>query len=428
MRLFRMRRRHRKQSVYRSGMNAAIYQGTLTIIIFQLLGGPFLTGFLLYLGASSFQIGIVLAIPSMANIMQIAGALLIQRFSNRKLLFSLLCGFHRLIWVLTGAIPLLVPKEYGVGVYIIMCATGFLSQAVGSVIWTSLIADIVPARVRGRYFGIRNTILWLGSCITILVFGQILDRYPEPQGFYLLYAVAAVCAVLDVLTYLKFPNIPFEKSEQTRTAAMLQVPFRYKPFLRSMLFIALWLFLQGISVPFYNYVMLDVMKLGYQWISIITITHNVAMMVSYTMWGNLNAKIRSKTLLFWTLPIIASACMGWGLLIVLPAIPVLLLIHILAGVGIGGFNQLVFNFVIGDTPKSERPMFIAVFYALTGIAGFLGPLLGGAVYEYIADLPNWVQLFGVSLAVGLALLAVASFIGSRVLLDTKKKLRNTFAA
>ncbi|WP_238402940.1 MFS transporter [Paenibacillus mesophilus] len=428
MGLFHRSRSSGKPSSYRSGMNAAIFEGIPAIIIFQLLGGPFVTGYLLYLGASSFQVGIVLAIPSMANMLQIVGALLIQRYSNRKLLFSLLCGTHRILWVLTGVVPLWFPKEYGVTAYIVVCIVAFMGQAVGSVFWTSLIADMVPAKVRGRYFGIRNTILWAGGCIAILVFGQVLDRLPEPRGFHILYMVAAVCAVLDIYFFFRYPNRPFEKSGQQGTAAMLKVPFRHTPFVKSMLFISLWLFVQGISVPFFNYVMLDVMKLSYNWIAIATMTQNVAMMIGYSMWGNLNARFSSKTLLFWTLPVIAAACMGWGLLPVLPDIPVLLLIHMLVGAGVGGFNQLMFIFVVGDTPKAERPMFIAVFYALTGFAGFLGPLCGGAVYRIVADLPVWVQMFGISLGIGVVLLTVAVLIGSKVLLEPNRAGRGKGAA
>ncbi|GAA3402761.1 MFS transporter [Paenibacillus hodogayensis] len=419
MELFRRRRRGRKPSSYRRGMLAAILEGIPSILLFQLLGGPFVTGYLLYLGASSFQVGIVLAIPSLANTLQIIGALLIQRYSNRKLLFTMLCGAHRILWVLAGVAPLLLPKEYGVGAYIVVCMLAFVGQAIGAVFWTSLIADMVPAQVRGRYFGIRNTILWAGGCIAILVFGQLLDRLPEPQGFHVLYAVAAVCVVIDIFFFFQYPNHPFEKSEQSGTRAMLAVPFRNKAFLKSMLFIALWLFLQGISVPFFNYVMLNIMQLGYKWIAIATMTQNVAMMFGYYMWGNLNARYSSRKLLFWTLPVIAASCMGWGLLSALPAIGVLLLVHILVGVGTGGFNQLMFNFVVGDTPKAERPVFIAVFYALTGMAGFLGPLLGGALYRFTAGMPQWVSLFGISLAVGTMLLIVAAVIGSAVLLDRK---------
>ncbi|WP_240041163.1 MFS transporter [Paenibacillus ginsengarvi] len=418
MGIFGKKRSVRKHSAYRGGMIAAILEGIPAIIMFQLLGGPFVTGYLLYLGATSLQVGIVLAIPSLANMLQLVAALLIQRFTNRKLLFTVLCGAHRLLWLAAGVLPMFIPRELGVSVYIAVCIVAFMSQAMGSVFWTSLIADMVPAKVRGRYLGIRNTILWAGGCIAIMVFGQLLDRLPERQGFEIMYMVAAVCAVLDIAFFLLYPNRPFEKSQQSGTKEMLAIPFRHKPFLKSMLFISLWLFLQGISVPFYSYVMLNVMNVSYNWIAIATMTQNVAMMAGYFMWGNLNAKIGSKTLLFWTLPVIAAACMGWGLLPLFPDMGVLLLIHALIGIGTGGFNQLMFNFVIGDTPKSERPVFIAVFYALTGLAGFLGPLLGGAIYRLSVDMPVWVQLFGVSLGVGVVLLAVAALIGSKVLLDS----------
>lgn len=425
MELFQRRRRGRKAvSSYRKGMIDAIYEGIPAVIMYQLLGGPFLTGYLLYIGATSFQIGIVLAIPSLANMLQIVGALLIQRYSDRRLAFSLLCGFHRILWTLTGIIPFVVPQQYGVHVYIAICMFAFASQAIGSVFWTSLLADMVPAQVRGRYLGIRNTILWAGGCAAILIFGQILDRVPESQGFQILYAVAAVCAVLDIILFFRYPNPSFQKSEQTGMTAMLSVPFRNSPFLKAMLFISLWLFLQGISIPFFNYVMLDVMKLGYHWISMITIVQYAAMIAGYYVWGNLNAKYSSKTLLFWTLPIIASASVLWAAMPVAADIPLLVVIHMLIGFGVGGFNQMMFNYVIGDTPKSERPMYIAVFYAITGLAGFMGPLLGGLIYKAAAEAPLWVQLYGISLAVGIVLLAAGAGIGSKVLLEGRFRPRS----
>ena len=46
---------------------------------------------------------------------------------------------------------------------------------------------------------------------------------------------------------------------------------------------------------------------------------------------------------------------------------------------------MVFAFTIGDTPKSERPMYIATYSAITGFAAFLGPVAGGKIYALIAD-------------------------------------------
>ena len=81
----------------------------------------------------------------------------------------------------------------------------------------------------------------------------------------------------------------------------------------------------------------------------------------------------------------------------------------------GGFNQLVFNFTIGDTPKSERPMFIAVYSALTGIAGFIGPIVGGWIFEQLEGSPYWLQAYGVALGTGITLLALTVTLARKAL-------------
>lgn len=115
------------------------------------------------------------------------------------------------------------------------------------------------------------------------------------------------------------------------------------------------------------------------------------------------------------MPIIALSCLAWAGLAILPAIAVLVAVHVLLGIGIGGYNLLAFNFMIGETPKSDRPMYIAFFSALTGVAGFIGPLLGGNIYKQIIDGPPWLSSYGISTFTGIVLLGLALGIGPLVL-------------
>jgi MFS family permease len=414
MDLYQLIRPTKKYKGYRRYLHAATFEGFPAIVIFFLLGGPYLTAYLLHLGATSFQIGIVLAIPSLANIMQIFAAFAMQRFVNRKMTLLVFGMLHRILWTLTGIIPLVFPSELWVPAYIVLSILAHVFNSTAGVVWTSLIADMVPARVRGKYFGIRNTLLWGIGSLSLFIGGQILERYPGTEGFYMIYIICAVAVVLNLIGYSLYPNLPFEKSLERDKSKMLLMPFKNKAFLSAMIFISMWMFFQGLAVPFFNYVMLDVIGISYQWVSIITIAQTVMMMLSYYWWGSLNGKIATKTLLLWTLPMIAFSCLLWGLIAVIPVIIVLLLVHLLLGIGMGGFNMLVFNFIIGDTPKPDRPMFIAVFSALTGMMGFMGPFIGGLIYIMIIDLPYWIQAYGFSVAVGLVLLVMGKLVGPKV--------------
>ncbi|WP_177182670.1 MFS transporter [Paenibacillus sp. OV219] len=386
----------------------------------SILGGPFLTGFMLYLGASSAQIGFALAIPAFANLAQIFTAIITHNVDNRRAYVFGYGVLYRVLWVLTGLIPFVLPQSYWVYTFITLYLLSYLCSNIAGVIWASLISDMIPAQVRGRYMGIRNTIVGGLAALAVLAGGQLLELFSKQNGFIVLYAIAAVCMVWNGYHLFNYPNLPFEKSQESQKLKLLVKPLRDRSFLRATLFLAAWIFFQNMAVPLFSYVMQDVLTISIQWVTIITTIQMVVMMASYYVWGNLNAKYGTKRVLLWTLPIISAACMLWGAIAWLPAIPVLILVHMLLGVGTGGFTQLTFNFTIEEAPGSERTIYVAVFAALTGFTGFLGPILGGEIYRKMSAMPFWLEHYGFSAGMGLVLLGLALTAGRSMLSSNRK--------
>lgn len=220
----------RKGSTQRTNLSIATWEGVPAIILQTLLGGPFLTGFLLYLGAGSRHIGFVLAITTFVNIAQIGAAYWMQRIRSRKRMLILFVGMHRILWSSTGLIPFLFPKDWWVGVYIGVYTVAFIANTIGGMIWTSLIGDIVPAKVRGRYFGIRNTILNALGSVCLFAGGIVLDRFPGEMGFLILFIPVWICAVANTVIYCFYPDVPFERSTEKVFGACSRSRFRILPF------------------------------------------------------------------------------------------------------------------------------------------------------------------------------------------------------
>lgn len=413
-----IQRPRRRPSPNRKSLIIGTVEGFPATIIAHMIGGPFLTAYLLYLGATSDQVGLVLAIPPLANVIQIVIAMYMNRFENRRKALIIFSGTHRFLWVLTGLIPFVFPNEAWVLSYIIIYLFSFLFGAAGGVVWSSLISDFVPAQVRGRYFGIRNSLLWGSASISLLIGGQILERFNESIAFGILYIISAICVVWNVWMLIKFPNPPMERSLETDKFKKIAIPFKDSSFIRTVSFIAIFILLQNTAVPLFAFVMLDILNVSYQSISMITTVHLIVMMISFYYWGNLNARFATRRLIFWTLPILSLSCILWLGISVLPVLFILYLVHILLGIGIGGSNLLLFNYIIGDTPKPDRPMYIAVFHSLTGITGFIGPLLGGYIFKLIEEMPMWIQSYGVFTAVGLLMLLLTVF-GINIFKDQK---------
>ncbi|ASA25455.1 MFS transporter [Paenibacillus donghaensis] len=410
-------KRIRRTSLHRKNLQIATLEGIPSTIFQVLLQGQFLTGFLLYLGATSSQIGFVLALTTLVNVGQIGVAFLIQKLPSRKWAMVTFIGLHRILWASTGLVPFLFPKEQWVIAFIGLYTAAFIANTAGGVLWNSVISDLVPPRVRGRYFGIRNTFLNALGSLVMYGGGVVLDRYPGGDGFLILYIVVWIFSACNVLVFFFYPDVHFEKSEERKFLPMFKKPLHDTLFMKSTLFLSGWLLLQNLTVPLYSYVMLQLLDINYETLSLLNVSQTIFMMASFYVWGNLNAKYSNKRLLFYTLPIIAASSLLWGLISVLPLLLVLFAAHIVFGVGVGGFNQLAFNFIIGDTPKKERPMYMAMYAALTGLASFFGPLIGGQIYERIEHWPQWVQVYGMQLLVGTLMILLAFLLGRRILKD-----------
>ncbi len=397
----------RSESEGRRGLRVSLVEGIPASIIGNLLGGPLQTVYLTYLSFSALQIGIVMAIPSFALLVQVFIAFAMQKWRNRRRLVAAFATTHRALWVATGLVPLAFPEDSWVPLYIALWLLSMICNQAGAVVWTSLMADIVPPAIRGKYFGIRNTIHWFVISATLLAGGQIMEWLPGARGFAVLFSVSAACVVWNGWTLSRYPNPPFKPSESGRSIRMLVVPFADRRFRHATLFISGFIFLQNVVVPLFSYVMLEIVDLSASKVTLIIMLQNIVMMVSYYYWGVLNGRFSTNTLLIWTFPIISMACALWSGMAVLPAIVVLALVHAVLGFGLAGYNLLAFNFLIGDTPASERPIYVAVFSAFTGIAGFLGPMIGGWLYDLAEDGPLWLQSYGIAAIAGAGMLAFA---------------------
>ncbi|WP_052339876.1 MFS transporter [Gorillibacterium massiliense] len=399
----------------RKSLWVLMVEGIPATIVQTLLGGQFLSGYLLYLGATSTQMGLIFAIPTLTNVAQLFMAFFSQRLKNRKWPFVFLASVHRILWSLTGFIPFVFDKAMWIPVFILLYTVAFIGNATGGMMWTALCGDMVHPRIQGRFFGIRNTFLNILTTLSLFFGAAILQDHPGEAGFRLLFIIIGIFAVINCFAFTLYPNPHFERSVESKFLPMVLRPLRDSAFMKPTIFLTVWSFMQSIVIPFFTTIMLKQLEMSQGQVSIVTIVQTIAMTCSFYIWGNLNAKYSNKQLLFWTLPLITLSCLTWGLISFMPALPVLLMALACYGIGIGGFNQLVFNFTIGDTPKSERPMFIAVYSAMTGIGAFVGPIVGGRIYDAIADSPKWMQIYGLNLVMGVVLTLLVVFPARKIL-------------
>jgi len=401
-------------SLQRKSLKNAHYEAFISTVFANLLQGPYLTGYLLYLGATAGQIGLIMSIPLVMNAVVIASAYFMEKYPNRYRISFIGYSIHRFLLSACGLIPFVFPQEWWIPVFLIMYSILSFSGSFASVPFTTLFTDLVPTQVRAKYLGQRFTLTGIAASITILTAGWWLDRLNHTEGFAWLFIVGFLMAILNMIVIGRYPNLPYTPSENGLSLQHLLKPFRNSTFIKSVLFVSIWIMAQGSTISLFSYVMLDIMKVNYEWLGISNTLLAVISIVAFSIWGKLSIKWSAQKLLLWVFPLNAVSVMLWGLQAFIPVPFMLIIVYTFLGVSMAGFGLLVFNFVVSNAPKKDMPIYYAVYASLTGLFGFFGPLIGGLLFDYIKTWPLWYQEYGLLVCIGLLMLLASLTIAFRI--------------
>ncbi len=134
------------------------------------IGGSHVYKFGRIIGFNDFDFGLMAAIPCLATLAQLVAATIIERTGLRKHQF-LACGvIYRLLWIPMGLIPLLLVLPSRIAVYsvLVLLAAAWLLASLASPAWTNWMGDLIPRRIRGRYFALRGRLSQLVSIFAVI--------------------------------------------------------------------------------------------------------------------------------------------------------------------------------------------------------------------------------------------------------------------
>jgi len=393
-----------KYSIQRKALKNAHFEVFSTAVFFNLLQGPYLTGYLLYLGASAGQIGMMVSIPLVMNVVVVISAFFMEKYTNRYRISFITILIHRSLLSACGLIPFVVPKDWWIPVFLILYSVLSVSGSFSTVPFTTLFTDMVPTKVRAKYLGHRFTLTGIAAAITMLTAGWWLDRLQQSTGFALLFIVGFLVALINMIFIGRYPRLPYVPSENGVSLQHLLKPFRDVSFIKSILFVSIWTMAQGSTISLFSYVMLDIMNIKYEWLGISNTLFAIVSIVAFFIWGKLSIKWGARKLLLWVFPLNAVSVIFWGLQAFTPVSVMLIVVFSFLGISMAGFGLLVFNFVVSNAPKKDLPIYYAVYVSLTGLFGFFGPLVGGQLFNYIKSWPLWYQEYGLLVCIGFLML------------------------
>jgi len=353
-----------------------------------LTGGAFLTSLALYFGAGDFEIGILCAIPFLAQIAQICSSWFIEQMKSRKKL--VISGFlaGRIIWLLILPLLLFSPVWRLEAFLALVIASNF-AVMLATPAWLSWISDLVPVRIRGRYFGHRASAIAVSTVITTVLGGYILDwfslRELDNFGFAVITILASIMALISVIILKKLPD-PQNSSVKTHyTLKSFLEPIRDTRFRGLLSVFFIWNISIGIAAVFFAAHMLTNLKMSFTQIALYSSSVALSAIFVNRIWGKLIDRFGSK-------PVLAICSLGITLVPLVWLFPredflwILALESTYTGILWAGFNLAAFNMPIANSPQQNRPSYLAAFSVITGFGFFLASLFGGWLAETYSSL------------------------------------------
>jgi len=362
-------------------------------VFFAATGGTSLPELAKELGSTPFFYGLLGAVPFLATVIQLPACWIIERTRRRKWLFIFSVGAQRLMWLVVAILPFVLPAgpEWRnvrlaalLGVYFVACSLAW----VGNPTWMGWMADMIPPKIRGRYWAFRRRVGLLVSVPTALLAGWFIDFAETgplglPVGLAIVFAVAAICGTIDILLFIFIPEIPKRPTEANLTwSHLILTPLRDRAFRRFLYFSMLLTFCAtGLIGHFLQRDLREVVQLDNMTVNLVLlIAPSLGAYAAFGWWGRARDKWGSKPVL-----IVATIC-----IIPLPAMwcfvtPQLWwvapLIPLIGGMAWSGIELASINILLGFAEGGKVSSYQAISSILTGMGGVAGPLLAGSIAQ-----------------------------------------------
>ena len=366
----------------------SIAEGVVAELVGACAGGGTLTAWALYLGLSPVLVGVLGALPFAAQVLQIPSAWLTRMHGNRRTAL-LAIGASRQLPLVLVALPWIgLSIDAQRALLLAVAGTGSLLSVAGNNAWTSWMGELVPDRIRGRYFGRRTAFCAVGSTLGALGAGLALD-HARPAGAVLSLLALASCAFGAVTCLLLSRQHEPKVHLVPPTFADAARPWTDLSARRALLFHVVWSAAGGVAA-FYPIYMIANLRMGFVRMALYNGAIAAARMLTSPLWGRAVDRVGAR-------PVLVACCFGLSLSPVLwlfareALLWPLALDAVLCGTLLAGQSLGSFSLPLNLSSRHGRPFQLAAFACAGGVATGLASALNGAAAKV---LPEMVGLMG----------------------------------
>lgn len=355
--------------------------------------GVVLTAFALHLGANNATIGLLAAIPFLAQLAQIPAIALVDRVRARKRIAVLSSIFGRAMLAVMALAPFAGASglAFVIGATTILCVMG----AVGGCAWNSWLRDLAPEDRMGRIFARRTFYATIASLVAGIAAAVILEATPtngsaRDFAFAALYAAGCLAGLASawIVASIPEPSLPPRRDSAPDLLAQLRTPFHDRNFAQLIRFLGTWQFAINFATPFFTVYLVRQLGYGLTIVMALSIASQLANALALRGWGRLADRFANKSVLLVAAPayILSIAAMAGASQIGHPAFRLAWLggLHLLMGAAVAGVTLATANIALKLSPRGEAASYLAASAVVTAVAAGSAPILGGALADFFA--------------------------------------------
>jgi MFS-type transporter involved in bile tolerance (Atg22 family) len=338
------------------------------------------------LGWGPAGIGFMAALPHLCNMVQ---PLLMTWLRRRLSLYEIMMLtfiFSALPWGFVSLLPF-EPGAARDSTFMAILTVATLANSLGSVSWSAAIAEVVPPRLAGRFYGRRNLVFGFWTLLVVLVISWIAGRSGNSMTvFGWIFATAGLSRMtgLFYLTRMKFPASVTRPAEKPPDFAEIGLPLRDFNYLRLVAFIGIWGLMLNLGQPFYTVFLVQGLHRPLGQVGLLTALAGVGGLLTLKGWAWLSERFGSKPVLhvcsiLWALTGLAAWTFAGERLFWHLALG-----YLVVGATTAGFQLCQFQLMLKLSPANKAP-YVAVFLALSSALTALGPVLGGMILRLTPD-------------------------------------------
>jgi MFS family permease len=381
-------------------------------------------------GVTDRLFGVFAALSYGSALFQLPASYFLDRHGGRKSTFIVFATISRLIWIFAAVIPFVlheVPDWWLptlLGALLVSWATGNYSGPA----WMNWMADVVPRRVRGRYFSTRARWTQPVGIVTMLLVGFVLDWAETRDALApgtmlrvtsLLMALAGFVGTIDIQCFTTIPDAgPRHHPPRGHFLERFKRPLQDRSFRRFLAYGFTLMLGIGFLGQYMTLLALDVIKLHNWQVNLVLVAIPLAVYsLSAGVWGRLIDRFGKKPVLVVAAALFVAGPWGWSI-----ATPerwifgyVLTLVSPLAWAGteLAGLNIILDLSTPASAGKGSRQDGGSAYVAWNSVVAAIGGVLSGLAAAWVAGRLKgwtWTAPWGVQMHYHHVLLAISSFL------------------